>query len=130
MSIKVLIADDEESVRVMLAALIGREPDLEFVGAASDAAEAVELAREFLPDVALLDVRMPEGGGERAARGIHRVSPDTRLIALSAEDEPSSIVAMFGRGVPTYLVKDAPPEQVLEEIRRGQTGYVPSSDRG
>ncbi len=119
MSIKVLIADDDKGIRQMLGALIEREPDLELVGAAGDADEAIKLAERFTPNVALLDVYMPGGGGESAAAGIHAVSPDTYLIALSAEDDASNIVSMFGRGVTTYLVKDAPTTEVLEAIRRG-----------
>ena len=75
-SIRVLIADDEGEVRAALADLIDAERALDLVGAASDADEAIELAIAQHPDVALVDVKMPGGGGARAAREIVRASPE------------------------------------------------------
>jgi DNA-binding NarL/FixJ family response regulator len=89
------------------------------VGAAADAAEAVALARRLSPDVALLDVRMPMGGGPKAAAGIRLSSPETVVIALSAHDDATSILSMLERGVGTYVAKDSPADQVIEAIRRG-----------
>ena len=119
MSIKVLIADDDTSIREALADLIGGEPGLELAGAAADAAEAVTLARKLAPDVALVDVRMPLGGGPKAAAGIRLASPQTVVIALSAHDDAFSVLSMLERGVATYVAKDSPAEQVIEAIRRG-----------
>ena len=82
--IRVLIADDNADVRAGLAALIDREAGFELAGTAGDALEAVDLAERHQPDVALLDVRMPAGGGVEAARGIARGSPQTRVVLLSA----------------------------------------------
>lgn len=129
MDIKVLIADDEQSVREVLGDVIEREPGLELVGVAGDAQEAIDLAATALPDVALLDVRMPMGGGQAAARGIRLLSPDTVIIALSAHDDASNIVSMFERGAATYVAKTASTEEIIDAIRRGaghQTGSAPS----
>ena len=82
--IRVLIAEDEPAVRSALADLLASDPAVDVVGMGADADEAIALARETLPDVALVDVKMPAGGGPRAARGVHEVSPYTRVIALSA----------------------------------------------
>ncbi len=87
LSIRVLIADDNQHSREALRALIGLEPDLEVVGAAADAEEAINLVSQYAPDVAIVDVRMPGGGGKRAAEGIALASPNTIVIALSAYDD-------------------------------------------
>jgi DNA-binding NarL/FixJ family response regulator len=102
-----------------LRALIALEPDLEVVGAAVDAEEAINLAGQHAPDVAILDVRMPGGGGRRAAEGIALASPTTTVIALSAYDDAASVLEMFEGGVSEYVAKDAPSEAVIEAIRRG-----------
>ena len=80
--IRVLVAEDEPSVRAALVALIQAEPSLELVGEAAAAPEAIALATKHQPDVAVIDVRMPGGGGAAAVRGIKRKSPDTRMPAF------------------------------------------------
>jgi DNA-binding NarL/FixJ family response regulator len=119
MSIRVLIADDNQHSREALRALIALEPDLEVVGAAVDAEEAINLASQHAPDVAIVDVRMPRGGGRRAAEGIALGSPTTTVIALSAYDDARSVLEMFEGGVGEYIAKEAPSEAVIEAIRRG-----------
>jgi DNA-binding NarL/FixJ family response regulator len=119
MAIRVLIADDSQHSREALRTLIGLEPDLEVVGAAADAEEAITLAGQHAPDVAIVDVRMPGGGGRRAAEGIALASPTTTVIALSAYDDARSVLEMFEGGVGEYVAKDAPSEAVIEAIRRG-----------
>ena len=76
--IKVMIAEDESAVREALADLVDSDPDMELVGAVKDAAEAIEVALREHPDVALVDVKMPAGGGAHATREIRRGSPQTR----------------------------------------------------
>ena len=119
LSIRVLIADDNQHSREALRALIGLEPDLEVVGAAADAEEAINLVSQYAPDVAIVDVRMPGGGGKRAAEGIALASPNTIVIALSAYDDAKSVLEMFEGGVGEYISKDAPTEALIEAIRRG-----------
>ena len=75
--IRVLIADDEPALRVALADLLAHEDDVVLIGTAGDADEAIAIAGDSRPDVALVDVSMPAGGGPRAAREIARCSPDT-----------------------------------------------------
>jgi EAL domain-containing protein (putative c-di-GMP-specific phosphodiesterase class I)/CheY-like chemotaxis protein len=120
--IRVLIAEDEPSVRDALAALIQAEPDLELVAAAADALQAIELARKHRPDVAVLDVKMPGGGGPRAARAIRAFSPQTRVTALSAYDDRASVLEMLGAGAVGYLVKGTSAAQILEAIRSSARG--------
>ena len=118
MTIRVLIADDDQSIRDALTDVMAREPDVTLVGAARDADEAIDLARQHTPDVALLDYRMPKGGGKKAAAGIALASPRTRLIALSAHDDVDSITEMLVRGTDQYLVKDTPTTEIVAAIRR------------
>jgi two-component system, cell cycle response regulator len=115
--VRLLIADDDEAVRLTLSALAIRHPALELVGAAADAKEAIELARQHRPDVVLLDVSMPEGGGVHAATGIRDVMPDARLVALSAHDGPDVQLDMSRAGAIGYLVKGASDEDIVSAIR-------------
>ena len=96
--IRVLVADDEPALRGALAELLAQEERIFFVGAAADADEAIALAQREQPDVALLDVKMPAGGGPRAAREIQRLSPGTRVIALSAFEDRPTVLEMLRAG--------------------------------
>jgi PAS domain S-box-containing protein len=116
--VRVLVAEDEELLRAAIADLIVGEEEFELLGTAADADSALELARVLQPDVMLLDVRMPGGGGVRAVLELRRVSPDTRAVALSAYDDRANVLAMLRAGAVGYLVKGAEPSELLEAIRR------------
>lgn len=120
--IRVLIAEDQPSVRDALAELIRGEGDLELVGAAVDAFQAIELAEAHQPDVAVLDVKMP-GGGAQAARGIRVLCPETRITALSAYDDRKSVLEMLVAGAGGYLVKGTPAGDILDAIRSSARGH-------
>jgi EAL domain-containing protein (putative c-di-GMP-specific phosphodiesterase class I) len=113
-----MIADDEQSVVDVLDALISGEPDLELVGSARDADAAITLAEAEQPDVALLDVRMPGGGGLRAAREITRRCPPTAVIALSAHEDQETVIAMMDAGANAYVPKGDSTDRILREIHR------------
>jgi EAL domain-containing protein (putative c-di-GMP-specific phosphodiesterase class I)/CheY-like chemotaxis protein len=115
-TIRVMIADDESQLRVALSDLLSHEDELELVGAAADAEEAIALALDRRPDVAVLDVKMPAGGGPRAAREILRASPATRVIALSAHEDRSTILEMFRAGAVGYLIKGAHGGEIVHSI--------------
>jgi len=123
-SIRVLIADDEGEVRAALADLIDAERALDLVGAAADADEAIELAIAQHPDVALVDVKMPGGGGARAAREIVRASPRTRVLALSAYEDRTTVLEMLRAGAVGYLVKGTAPEEIVASIGRAVRGQT------
>ncbi len=106
-TVRVLVADDEPVIRLALEELISRHPDLEFVGAAADAQEAIDKAASLRPDVVLLDVRMPEGGGPRAAAEIDALPDPPSTVAFSAYDDRSAIMSMLDAGACGYLVKGA-----------------------
>jgi EAL domain-containing protein (putative c-di-GMP-specific phosphodiesterase class I)/CheY-like chemotaxis protein len=116
--IRVTIADDEDAIRTALTSLLSSDPGIVVVGEASDAQGAIELAASLHPAVALLDVRMPEGGGPRAASEITRHSPDTRVIALSALEDADSILEMMDAGADGYVSKADDIEKIAEAIHR------------
>ena len=122
-TIRVLIADDEPAVRRAIAELIEAEPELELAGSVADAGEAVTLARELRPDVAVLDVRMP-GGGVEAASLIAQAAPETAVLALSAYEDRATVTAMLQSGAVGYLVKGVAPEEIVEAIRRASRGQA------
>jgi diguanylate cyclase (GGDEF)-like protein len=115
--VRLLIADDDEGVRLALTALAERHPALELVGVAADAEQAIELARQRRPQVVLLDVSMPGGGGLRAATGIREILPDVRLVVLSAHEGQDVQVDMARAGAIGYLVKGASDEQIVRAVR-------------
>lgn len=120
--IRVLIAEDEVAVREALADLVSSDVAMDLVGAAADADEAIEVARREHPDVALLDVKMPAGGGSRAAREILKDWPQTHIVALSAYEDRRTVLEMLRAGVVAYIVKGTSAEEILYTIRRSMRG--------
>jgi len=120
--VRVLVADDEPALRDALSELLAQEPSLTLVGTAADADEAASMAAREQPDVALIDVSMPAGGGPRAAREIARSSPHTRVIALSAFEDRTTVMEMLRAGAVGYLVKGAAGEDIVGSIHRVATG--------
>jgi diguanylate cyclase (GGDEF)-like protein len=116
-AIRLLIADDDPMIRLTLAALIGREDGLELVGEAEDADQAVELAARRRPDVVLLDVNMPGGGGLRAATDIRAADPAVKIVAISADDSQGAQYDMTRAGAVGYVVKGSPDEEIVRVIR-------------
>ena len=116
--IRILIADDEPALRDAIADLLEHEDGLVLVGEAGDADQAIELAVSRQPDVALVDVSMPAGGGPRAAREIIRVSPETRVIALSAFEDRPTVLEMLRAGAVGYLVKGSASEDLVLSISK------------
>lgn len=127
-TIRVLIADDEPRLRSALADLIASEESMRLVGSAGDAEEAISLAEVIRPDVAIVDVKMPAGGGPRAARGIMQASPDTRVIALSAHEDRQTVLEMLRAGAVSYLVKGTAPDEIVRSIGRAAQGRASLSN--
>ena len=119
--ISVLIADDDAAVRSVLAAYLSLEPLFTLAGSASSADEAVALATETRPDVALVDVGMP-GGGQEAVRGILERSPQTRVVALSGSSDRGVVLEMLRAGATSYLVKGADAAAITETVLRSASG--------
>lgn len=125
--VSVLIADDDEAVREALADLLSDEPTLTLVALATTADEAIDIAAREHPDVALLDVRMPGGGGPRAASEIALRSPATRCLALSAREDNASVFEMLEAGAAGYLVKGASDGEIVEAIHRAARSQLSMS---
>jgi diguanylate cyclase (GGDEF)-like protein len=116
-ALRLLVADDDATIRLTLGALIGRQEDMDLVGEAQDAGAAVEVARGRRPDVVLLDVDMPGGGGMRAATEIREALPDVRVVAISGDDSQANQYEMLRAGAVGFLAKGAPDDEILRVIR-------------
>jgi DNA-binding NarL/FixJ family response regulator len=130
--ITVLICDDAPIVRMGLRMVLETEPDLTVVGEAADGEEAVEAALRSSPDVVLLDIQMPNVNGIEAAQRILAEPTKTRVLVLTTYDHDDNVYAALRAGASGFLVKDAPPEQVVEAIRAvaaGEAQLSPSVTR-
>ncbi len=120
--IMVLLIDDHTLVREVCARLIEGEPDLCVIAQAAAADAGVEAVERHRPDVVLMDIEMPGGSAFDAARRITEVSPETRVMFLSAYAYDRYIDEAIGADAAGYITKDSPPERVLEAIRRVAAG--------
>jgi signal transduction histidine kinase len=120
--IRVLVAEDEGAVREALVDLLSSDAAIEVVGSAKDTDEAIRMATDFKPDVALVDVKMPGGGGARAAREIRANSPQTHVVALSAYEDRRTVLEMLRAGVVGYVVKGTSADEILRTVRRSLRG--------
>ena len=119
---RVMIAEDEGEVRAALGEMLSAEPSIEVVALASDTDGAIAAAREHRPDVALIDVKMPGGGGQHATREIVSLSPETRVIALSAYEDRTTVLDMLRAGASGYLVKGTSSGEIVGAIERAIRG--------
>jgi DNA-binding NarL/FixJ family response regulator len=115
--IRVLLVDDHEVVRQGLARLLREEPDMEVVGEAADGQMAMDLTRQVLPEVIIMDINMPGMDGIEAARGIHAEFPEVKIIGLSMYEDVERGAAMREAGAADYLTKSGPPDAVIAAIR-------------
>jgi len=128
-ALRVLIADDHLVVREGLAALINRSPDMAVVAEASTGREAVEQFLLHCPDVALLDLRMPEMDGVEVIAAIREQVPTARLVVLTTYADEEDIHRSLRAGARGYLLKDAPRHELLDCLRAvhdGQTVIPPA----
>jgi DNA-binding NarL/FixJ family response regulator len=122
MSIRVLIADDQELVRTGLRMIVASEPDLQVVGEAGDGAEAVERARASRPDVVLMDIRMPGTDGIEATRRILANDEHARVIVLTTFRADGYVFDALTTGASGFLLKDGPADELLRAIRTVAAG--------
>jgi len=128
-TIRILLVDDHEVVRRGLLLLLDAEPDITIVGEAGTAHEAIQQAQVLKPDIVLLDVRMPGMSGIQASRSIKHVSPQTRVLIVSGVDNAEEIVAALESNVDGYVLKDAPPSELVHAIHviaQGQAYLQPT----
>jgi len=127
--IRVLIADDHALFRRGLEMVLDEEDDIDLVGQASDGTEAVAVAGESLPDVVLMDIRMPKSSGIEACRATKDVAPSAKIVMLTISDEEEDLFEAIRAGASGYLLKDIPLDEVAEAVRAvhgGQSLINPS----
>jgi len=123
--IRVLVIDDHPMIRAGLIATIGSEPDLEIVAAAENGREGIERFRHYLPDVALMDLKMPDIGGVEAIRAILTEFPSAKIIVLSTYEGSEDIYRAMQAGAITYLMKNTRSEKMISAIREVVAGGRP-----
>lgn len=132
MSVRVLVADDQALVRGGFHKILAADPSIEVVGEAADGLEAVELARRLRPDVVLMDIRMPNLDGIEATRRLVREDEDVTVLILTTFGLDAYVLAALRAGAGGFLLKDAPPESLLDAVHavaRGQGVLDPAVTR-
>ncbi|HEY2764130.1 MAG TPA: response regulator transcription factor [Pseudonocardiaceae bacterium] len=120
--IRVLLADDQALVRGALAAMLGLESDIEVVAEVGSGDGVLDAARRTVPDVALLDVQMPGLDGLAAAAQLRKTLPGCRVIICTTFGRPGYLSRAMAAGAAGFVVKDAPPEQLVDAVRRVHAG--------
>jgi DNA-binding NarL/FixJ family response regulator len=116
-TVRVVVADDQEVVRDGFAALLGTQPDIAVVGTASDGAEAVRVCREQRPDLVLMDVRMPGTDGIEATRQLAADDGGPRVLVLTTFDLDEYVYDALAAGASGFLLKDVTAERLFEAVR-------------
>ena len=119
---RVFLVDDHEIVRRGIADLVNAAPDLEVVGEAAGVAQALGRIAATLPDVAVLDVRLPDGSGVDLCRAIRSAHPDIQCIMLTAYDDDEASYSAVLAGAAGYVLKDIRGQNLIEGIRRVARG--------
>jgi DNA-binding NarL/FixJ family response regulator len=120
--IRLLIVDDDPLVRSALTFMLGGQTDLEVVGEAGDGQAGLELAEQLRPDVVLMDIRMPRLNGLDATRSLLATDDPPRVIVLTTFDADEYVVEALAAGADGFLLKDTPPPQVVDAIRKVADG--------
>jgi DNA-binding NarL/FixJ family response regulator len=131
-AIRVVIAEDQATVRRGTALLLSMTPDMECVGQACNGEEAVQLTKLLRPDVVLMDLHMPVKGGVAATREITTAQPTTQVLVLTTLDDDETVFEAVRAGAQAYLLKDASEDELLETIRalcRGESHLTPQIAR-
>ncbi|MFE0172455.1 response regulator [Streptomyces sp. NPDC059002] len=120
--VRVLVADDQPVIRAGLRTLLGAADDMVVVGEACDGAEVVSMARELVPDVVLLDLRMPGVDGIDATIQLARSTPSARVLVLTNYDTDEAVLAAFEAGAAGLLLKTSSPRELLSSVRSVAAG--------
>jgi two-component system NarL family response regulator len=127
--IRVLIADDDARFRLVLSTILTEEPDIEVVAQALDGEEAIALATEHVPQVVVMDVRMPKLSGIDATRALKELHPNTKVLMLTISDEEQDLFGAIQAGAAGYLLKDTAPDDIVDAVRRIFAGQATLSPR-
>ena len=129
MTIRIILADDHQIVRLGLRSLLETEPDIQVVGEADNGEMTLKLVQELSPDVVIMDISMPDLNGIEATRRLLIKSPEVKVIALSMHSDSLFVLNMLKAGASGYLLKDCALEELVKAIRtvvRQQTYLSPS----
>lgn len=127
--IRVVVADDHPVWRDGVAADLAKDGSIEVVGQAGDGGEVIDVVRDAMPDVVLMDLNMPVTGGAEATRVIHDESPHVKVLILSASGEEADVLDAVTAGASGYLLKSATGDELRDAIRRvaqGEPVFTPS----
>ena len=124
MTVRVVVADDQEIVRTGLQMILDAQPDIEVVGVAADGREAVALARRLRPDVCLFDIRMPELDGVEATRQVATsgMDPAPAVVVITTFDLDEYVYGALKAGARGFLLKDAGPELLVQAVHAAASG--------
>ncbi|NCE89394.1 response regulator transcription factor [Pseudomonas sp. L13] len=120
--LRLVLADDHEVTRTGFVALLAGHPQFEVVGQARDGQEAVELCERLLPDIVVLDIRMPLLNGLGAARLLQQQLPTLKVVIFTMDDSPDHLEAAMSAGAVGYLLKDASRDEVIDALQRVAAG--------
>ena len=120
--IRLILADDHPVVRTGLLGMLAGQPDFEVVGEAANGLEAIDLVKKLLPDVVLMDLKMPELDGVGAIRQIRSEHPDTHILVLTTYGSDSDILPAIEAGATGFLLKDTPRDELFRAIRGAAQG--------
>jgi DNA-binding NarL/FixJ family response regulator len=120
--LRVLLAEDHLTVRDGLKRLVNEQEDMEVVGEAGDGREAVRLALELLPDVAMMDISMPGWDGLKATQSLTETCPQVRVIALTRHDDHGFLTAMLRAGAAGYVLKQSASAELIRALRAVAAG--------
>jgi DNA-binding NarL/FixJ family response regulator len=129
MSLRILLVDDHEVVRVGVRALIDRQPGMEVVGDASSVREAIDQVERLAPDVVVLDIRLPGGSGLDACQQIKAIRPQTRIIILTSYPDDEVLMDAIACGAEGYVLKQIGSDDLLralERVGRGESLLDPA----
>lgn len=119
---KVLVAEDQALLRGALVEILGREPDFEVVAECATGSEIIPLAIKHQPDVSVLDIDLPELNGLDAAEQLTQAVPNTTILMLTVFGRPGYLRRALANGALSFILKDTPPAQLVEAIRRTAQG--------
>ena len=125
--LRILLVDDHLLFRKGLAQLLDAQPDFEVVGEATDGLEAVEQAHQLRPDLALMDIRMPNCDGFEATRRIKAQMPEVLVVMLTVSEDERDLTKAIRYGADGYLLKDLMPETLFQQLRGLRSGEAPIS---
>lgn len=127
--LRILIADDHPLFRKGMRTLLASMPETEVVGEATTGKEAVDRALALQPDIVLMDLQMPEGGGLTAIRSLTSANPETRILVVTLFEDDESVFAALKAGARGYVLKDADEDEMIRAIQavaRGEAIFSPA----